>query len=730
MLADCKDLTEYLGAFAPVLGRQIAERIKPLHTPATDPVVEAPYRRPPLPAQAHVITATVKQWQAGRKTAMVCADPGTGKSLVAAASVRAHSAGAPYRAVVTCPPHLVEKWLREIDDTIEAEARIVSSYREVVRINWREKPKAGEWYILSNSTAKLGTNWKPVADTHWNHKYENIYYCTDCTWPITKKDPNSNVPLPLTLEEIGKRRIFCESCGSALWQWSNMYERWPVADYLHKRAKGHIDYLVVDEVHESKGDSTAIGNSVGSLAATARHVLTLTGTILGGYAEHLFATLYRVGPQSLVEEGIGWGETTPFNERYGRIERRVTTVTQDSRGGRDNAQSQGKVKSCRSTKYVRPGVMPTLYGRHLIDKAIFLSLNEVADDLPPFSEEVISVEMDKEMGEEYQRIEQAIASHLKGMLSKGSSKLLGMMLSVLLGYPDKSTGWEEIGYEEYDVLTGINEWVPVVTPKELNQKIVRPKERELIEYLKAEHAAGRQSWVYTTMTNKRDVTQRLKRLCLDAGLRTEVLTAAVNTRKREEWIERTGPTVDVCISHPMLVQTGLDLFDKKHFRHNFSTLIFYMTGYNTFVLRQAALRAFRIGQRQECKVSYFHYANTMQARAMTLMGRKLVASQAIEGKFSSDGLAAMAGDDASMETALARSLVENLEDLDVGRAWAKLGAAPERQPIAPARPKQTLHFDEPLIEFGSQPKEEEEVAEPKMNSRTRRLMQKFLFAGN
>ena len=42
----------------------------------------------------------------------------------------------------------------------------------------------------------------------------------------------------------------------------------------------------------------------------------------------------------------------------------------------------------------------------------------------------------------------------------------------------------------------------------------------------------------------------------------------------------------------------------------------------------------------------------MQERAMTLMGRKLTAAQAVEGRFSSNGLAALAGDGDSVELAI------------------------------------------------------------------------------
>ena len=103
------------------------------------------------------------------------------------------------------------------------------------------------------------------------------------------------------------------------------------------------------------------------------------------------------------------------------------------------------------------------------------------------------------------------------------------------------------------------------------------------------------------------------------------------------------------ISHPGLVETGLDLFDKRG-TFNFSTLMFYQTGYGLFTLRQASRRAWRIGQYEQCRVKYFYYENSMQARAMTLMGRKLAAAEAIEGKFSAEGLAAMGGEDASWKS--------------------------------------------------------------------------------
>src|SRR5438128_2931741 len=93
---------------------------------------------------------------------------------------------------------------------------------------------------------------------------------------------------------------------------------------------------------------------------------------------------------------------------------------------------------------------------------------------------------------------------------------------------------------------------------------------------------------------------------------------------------------------------GLDLFDKGG-RRNFPTICSYDTGYNLFTLRQASRRAWRIGQKQACRIVYFYYQGTMQDRAMALMGKKLTAAEALEGRFSSEGLVTMAGEDANVE---------------------------------------------------------------------------------
>ncbi len=217
------------------------------------------------------------------------------------------------------------------------------------------------------------------------------------------------------------------------------------------------------------------------------------------------------------------------------------------------------------------------------------------------------------------------------------------------------------------------EFVAVDEPANLDRDTIRPKEQALIQECLKEKAVGRQVWVFVQFTSAHDVQGRLETILTAAGLKVGVLRSSVSMAKREEWIAKNAPKLDVAICHPKLVETGLDLFDKSG-KHNFATLIFYETGYDLFAMRQASRRSWRIGQKLPCRVVYLYYAGTMQARAMALMGRKLAASQALEGKFTSEGLVAMSGEDEGVEMALAKSLAEQMDDTDAAVAWKAAGA--------------------------------------------------------
>jgi len=107
--------------------------------------------------------------------------------------------------------------------------------------------------------------------------------------------------------------------------------------------------------------------------------------------------------------------------------------------------------------------------------------------------------------------------------------------------------------------------------------------------------------------------------------------------------------VQVLITHPKCVQTGLDLLA-------FPTLVFYQCEYSAYVVAQASRRSWRIGQRHAVHVHHVVYAASAQENALRLVARKRRAAKLVDGDLDEDGLVAQAEMDGLLKE-LARSLV-------------------------------------------------------------------------
>jgi len=468
----------------------------------------------------------------------------------------------------------------------------------------------------------------------------------------------------------------------------------------------------------------------GKLLASVDHVLALTGTIIGGYANHLFPLMMRITPRSLKEEGFEWGKDMAFSETYGRIDQIITMKEQGDSGPcvGGNVKSMRRASSGSRTerKTVRPGVMPTMFGKHMIGSSMFIKLEDVSENLPDLFEYIggpvmdsgdgerdqaasdgwfdTAVDMNPDQKQEYDRVAATLELANRELLQRGSMKLLGAYLWTTMDYPDRPFGWEHdpeyiksfekecaeqggetpaklghtVGYWAEPGIRTIDNFVGVVTPQSLPQDVIYPKEQRLIDICKKQKADGTQTWVYVQMTGKRNIQDRLKSLLEKEGLKVGILRATdVSPIEREEWIAKCGRDFDVMISHPQLVSTGLDLFSKAQGGHNYATIVFYETGYNLFTMRQAARRAWRIGQPRDCRVYYMYYKDTMQHKAMSLMSKKMAAAQALEGEFSEEGLAAMAGED-NLQMALAKNLSERINGADMQRSWSKIKVMPKK----------------------------------------------------
>jgi hypothetical protein len=262
--------------------------------------------------------------------------------------------------------------------------------------------------------------------------------------------------------------------------------------------------------------------------------------------------------------------------------------------------------------------------------------------------------MDDDLADAYHALEDKVGSAMRKLLVTGSRKLLGTYLNTLLCYPDRPFQNEPI------VNPGTDKVIAWPTP--LPENRIYGKEQRLIDIVRGELSQGRRCFVYCVYTNTKDVTARLKDILTRHGIRAEILRSQVKPELREEWLrERVNEDVQVIIGNPILVQTGLDLLD-------FPTIVFYQTGYSIFTLRQASRRSWRIGQDKPVHIHYLHYRGTMQERALELVGKKLSASLAIEGKLTDDGLASMSsGED--MTLVLAKALIEGARIEGAESVW-------------------------------------------------------------
>jgi len=395
------------------------------------------------------------------------------------------------------------------------------------------------------------------------------------------------------------------------------------------------------------------------LASAAKKTVCLTGTLVGGYAQHLFYILYRIHPRGMLSENLKYSQVEGFVSRYGALEHiRKTKV---------DVPGLVYARGSKSHEYVkhRPGVSPLLFARHLLTSSVFVELADVADQLPAFQEDVTVVPMSEELAEGYREIEgklkRAMADRAK------AARLAGAYLATLLAYPDRP----------YD-----NKPIPEVgAPRELSRTAVYPKEQALLDFVKSELAERRRTWVFATFTDTRDVTDRLFQLFRRNGIRTAVLKQdTVKMNEREEWFQgQVARGIEVVISNPELVKTGLDLLA-------FPSLAFYETGYNPFTLMQASRRSWRIGQKLPVKVRYFCYKSTLQEAALRLMGAKVKATMALQGKFSAEGLLALTQSE-DMASALAKALMNGLEGVDSAETyWRNEHKLAAPAPIPPSAP--------------------------------------------
>ena len=160
------------------------------------------------------------------------------------------------------------------------------------------------------------------------------------------------------------------------------------------------------------------------------------------------------------KEGFEYGEAgvRAFTETYGLLEK--ITVIEPA----DNACSDGRI-----TKRIRrrPGASPLLFGRFLMSLGAFISLEDISEALPPYREEVVSVEMDAPLRDAYKKLEEDIKKALQE--HRRNPSVMSVALNALLLYPDRPFGLGDLYGYEYDPETQKRERFLIAETQNLNE---------------------------------------------------------------------------------------------------------------------------------------------------------------------------------------------------------------------------------------------------------------------
>ncbi len=691
-------LNDFLTHWGDALASKLLKVATPLHDPLKPENVESfqeklskiPRVLKPLPIQGEVIKALAKAFYIEKQnSAILVGKMGCGKTLMSLAT--SLMAPTPERTIICAPPHICPKWISEIKKAVPAaEIHNLNVKQPILLLSrlFAQKrnttPKRPEYYVISREKAKLSYMWKEAfLQRKIDEGTKNSIYlhCSSCGSRIidTEKEGTADYIIPLSASDLHKRKRFCKAhiasrifvtnddgnrtikyrrvplsyqiseasretaepilCRAPLWSATPRIRRLSPTDFIKKKMRNFFTLSIFDECHELESLNTLQGNAFGRLASACKRVLCLSGTIVNGYATPIFALLYRVAPRCLKDAGFAYGAETEWMDQYGVLETIRYIDSEDLRSG--------KGKTSDKIVRKRPGISPLVLAKYLLDKCVFITLEDISEALPDYTEHVVTLDMLPEQKRAYEKLEKNFRELISGQQGIPPFAILSKMLMSLLSYPDSCA----VSAESIIIPTRDGEEYRIGAPQ-LDPTLTLPKESQLIELIQKSRDAGRRVLVFCTFTDTRDITPRIKQKLQEAGFNVAVLKAnTVMPEARIAWFEaREKDGTDVVVCNPDLVRTGVDLY-------GWPVSAFYQTGYKLTTLRQASRRAYRINQRDNVDVFFFTYGDTIQEEALTLMAKKMEAALILEGELPDEGgLTSLSDSCDSLLHELARSL--------------------------------------------------------------------------
>ncbi|MBE2268361.1 MAG: hypothetical protein IAE80_09025 [Anaerolinea sp.] len=632
--------------------------------------------------------------------------------------------------LIVAPPHLIEKWKRELASIApKAVIERLDRHESIKEFMLRAEtlpvhvPKIG---LIKRDLTKLGCAWEPSvmwrteAVALWRHgapvpdgylptqriRRERVPKCPHCGNAVMQEKKGVSAPASLSWLEGGKRS--CAVCNAPLWResrdrgsqpkpgekYATKNPRYRLDEYLKRMFPDRVYLLIWDEVHEAQHGDTGNGEAFSRMAGLAKKVLAMTGTPFNGRASSIFNLEYALNPR--VRERYNWGGAKRFSRKQ-RGTRSFQEVVSEGANQRGRAESrwvadmgvreqvvEERPSYDRDTgaytgtsTYERPyeeapGISPLLVSE-VLDHAIFFSLGDLGKALPQYEEIALPVELDADVYAEYDRTRQRLKDYLIQRRWEGDTTFRG-------SYLQWSMGWVNAPFRPYEVIhnlkhpiTGAKEPYTVASIPSYGEDRIFAKEQALIDLVRDELAADRPCVIYFRQTATRDIQPRLDELIREhiPLARTFILANTVDAERREAVIEREiAKGTNVVLCNPELVKTGLDLI-------HFPTLIFFEIVFNLSTMMQAAARSYRLNQTHaHCKVYYLFAEGTMEQTAVQLMSRKQRAAKLLAGDIGLTGLDALTEGEGGFEEALLEVIGRDetlLDPTELFKAEAKVG---------------------------------------------------------
>ena len=517
-------------------------------------------------AQKHVIAAITKGLE-HRKGILLSGQMGSGKTAMGSSAAAAIASGAvaalrdqmrPDQVVlIVAPPHLVEKWRREllsihpnsVVERLDRHEDVASFMTKATQIG-AGIPKIG---LIKRDLTKLGCArevavvWREQPVALWRHDqptpdgYEpkdrvtkqRVPGCPHCGATVMQERKGTSVPASANWLKSGKRS--CQVCHTPLWQeardrgsrpkpghkYPPKNPRYRIDQYIKRHYPERVYLLIWDEVHEGANGATGNGEAFGRLAGVSQKVLGLTGTPFNGRSSSLFNLQYHLNPR--VRQRFPWGGA----DRLSRKERgssRFQTVVESAGKQRGRAESRWveqmgvreKVVEERpaynsqtgaytgTSTYERPyteapGISPLLVAE-MLDSTIYFSLKDLGKGLPRYEEIALPVEMDADTYEQYDRTRSLLKDYLISRKWEGDSSFRAAYLQWALGWPSAMFRPTEVIHNIRSPITNERRPHTVTKIPSFGEDRVYAKEQALIDLLTEELKNERPCVVYLRQT--------------------------------------------------------------------------------------------------------------------------------------------------------------------------------------------------------------------------------------